>query len=256
MSAQRWIHVDGAYNVRDLGGYPTAGGRTTRWRAFVRADCLDKLTTSAVHSLIEYGIGAVVDLRRTRETIDRPSAFANAKNVAYRHVNVIGDTELPGYGGSETDEGPTPEWISGTYRVLIDDRQEAIAAALTTLGASASSGQTVMFNCAAGTDRTGIIAALLLGIAGVSPDTIAQDYALSDKGLRQRFLAEGIPDGYHRLTQDDLARDREPDVLAPERAMALTISHLNDEYGGIESYVRHIGLGAEQIARLKTALLA
>lgn len=256
MSAQRWIHVDAAYNVRDLGGYPTADGRTTRWRAFVRADCLDKLTKSAVHSLIKYGIGTVVDLRRTRETVDRPSAFANAKNVAYRHVNVIGDTELPGYGGSEPNAGPTPEWISGTYRVLIDDRQEAIAEALTTLGASASSGQTVLFNCAAGTDRTGILAALLLGIAGVHIDTIAKDYALSDKGLRRRFLVEGIPDGYDRLTQEDLAHDKEPDVLAPERAMHLTISHINDEYGGIESYVRRIGLGAKQIARLKTALLA
>lgn len=255
MNTQRWVHIDGAYNVRDLGGYRTADGRTTRWRAFVRADCLDKLPQSAARSLIEYGIGTVVDLRRTRETVDRPSVFAKAKNVAYRHVNMIGDTELSGYGGYQPDEGPTPEWIAGTYRVLLDARQGAIAETLITLGNRASSNKAVLFNCAAGTDRTGILAALLLGIAGVPPDIIAQDYALSDKGLRNRFRAEGIPDGYDRLTPGDLLHDKTPDILAPERAMDLTLSYLDEAYCGIEPYVRRIGVSAEQTAQLKTALL-
>ena len=242
MSDSRWLDVPGAYNVRDLGGYRTADGKTTRWRAFLRADSLHNLSESTKNGLIEYGVRTVIDLRRTKETVDTPNALADMDDIQYFHLNMIGDTNPPGYIAPPPDEWTTPELTSNIYRVLLDQRQDVISETLVTL--ANSKGHTAIYHCAAGTDRTGIISALLLGLAGVPADTIVKDYALSAHGLRLRLLDEGIPD---YLADQDFTQEEPPEILAPPEAMERTLQHLSDEYGGVESYVRHIGLTDAQI---------
>ena len=249
MSDSRWLDVPGAYNVRDLGGYRTADGRTTRWRAFLRADSLHNLSESTKSALIEYGVRTVIDLRRTRETVDTPNALADMDDIQYFHLNMIGDTNPPGYIAPPPDEWTTPELTSDIYRVLLDQRQEVISETLVTL--ANSKGHTAIYHCAAGTDRTGIISALLLGLAGVPADTIAKDYALSAHGLRLRVLDDGIPD---YLADQDFTQEEPPEILAPPEAMERTLQHLGDQYGGIESYVRHIGLIDAQINDIRNML--
>ena len=111
-----------------------------------------------------------------------------------------------------------------------------------------SAGHTAIFHCTAGTDRTGIITALLLGLVGVPDNTIVEDYALSAQGLRRRFLDEGVPE---YLTGKDL---NSPLLLAPPIAMERTLQHLRDQYGGVESYVQHIGLTDTQIDDIRNIL--
>ena len=245
----RVLDVEGAYNVRDLGGYRTADGRTTRWRAFLRADSLHNLSESTKSALIEYGVRTVIDLRRTNETVDTPNALADMDDIQYFHLNMIGDTNPPGYIAPPPDEWTTPELTSDIYRVLLDQRQEVISETLVTL--ANSKGHTAIYHCAAGTDRTGIISALLLGLADVPNETIIADYALSAHGLRNKLLAEGIPD---YLASQDFTLDDPPVLLAPPLAMERTLRHLNDQYGGIEPYVLHIGLTNPQIADIRNKL--
>ena len=133
--------------------------------------------------------------------------------------------------------------------MLLDQRQEVISETLVAL--ANSKGHTAIYHCAAGTDRTGIISALLLGLAGVPADTIAKDYALSAHGLRRRYLAEGIPES---LAGKDFSLEEPPEFLAPPLAMERTLQHLSDKYGGIESYVRHIGLTDAQINDIRNML--
>ena len=249
MSDSRWLNVPGAYNVRDLGGYRTADGKTTRWRAFLRADSLHNLSESTKNGLIEYGVRTVIDLRRTRETVDTPNALADMDDIQYFHLNMIGDTNPPGYIAPPPDEWTTPELTSNIYRVLLDQRQDVISETLVTL--ANSKGHTAVYHCAAGTDRTGIISALLLGLAGVPADTIVDDYALSAHGLRLRVLDEGIPD---YLADRDFTQEEPPEILAPPEAMERTLQHLSDKYGGIEPYVRHIGLTDAQINDIRNML--
>ena len=249
MSDSRWLDVPGAYNVRDLGGYLTTDGKTTRWRAFLRADSLHNLSESTKSALIEYGVRTVIDLRRTNETVDTPNALADMDDTQYFHLNMIGDTNPPGYIAPPPDEWTTPELTSDIYRVLLDQRQEVISETLVAL--ANSKGHTAIYHCAAGTDRTGIISALLLGLAGVQADTIVDDYALSAHGLRRWILAEGIPDS---LVGKDFNLDEPPQFLAPPEAMERTLQHLGDQYGGIESYVRHIGLTDAQINDIRNML--
>ena len=249
MSDSRWLNVPGAYNVRDLGGYRTADGKTTRWRAFLRADSLHNLSDSTKTGLIEYGVRTVIDLRRTRETVDTPNALADMDDIQYFHLNMIGDTNPPGYIAPPPDEWTTPELTSNIYRVLLDQRQDVISETLVAL--ANSKGHTAVYHCAAGTDRTGIISALLLGLAGVPADTIVNDYALSAHGLRLRVLDEGIPD---YLADQDFTQEEPPEILAPPEAMERTLQHLSDKYGGIEPYVRHIGLTDAQINDIRNML--
>ena len=249
MSDSRWLTVPGAYNVRDLGGYLTTDGKTTRWRAFLRADSLHNLSETTKTGLIEYGVRTVIDLRRTKETVDTPNALADMDDIQYFHLNMIGDTNPPGYIAPPPDEWTTPESTANIYRVLLDQRQDVISETLVTL--AESKGHTAIYHCAAGTDRTGIISALLLGLAGVPDETIVDDYALSAHGLRRWILAEGIPDS---LVGKDFNLDEPPQFLAPPEAMERTLQHLGDQYGGIESYVRHIGLIDAQINDIRNML--
>ena len=245
----RWLDVPGAYNVRDLGGCPTADGKTTRYRAFLRADGLHNLTESAKVDLIEYGVCTVIDLRRTFETVERPNALAGMDGVEFFHLNMIGDTNPPGYIPPPQDEWTTPEATAEIYRVLLDERQDVISETLVALANSKD--HTAIYHCAAGTDRTGIISALLLGLAGVPADTIIADYALSAHGLRRWVLAEGIPD---YLADQDFTLEEPPEILAPPSAMERTLRHLSDKYGGIEPYVRHTGLTDAHIAEIRNML--
>ena len=249
MSDTRWLNVPSAYNVRDLGGYRTADGKTTRWRAFLRADSLHNLSESTRNGLIKYGVRTVIDLRRTIQTVETPNALAGMDGVEYVHLNMIGDTNPPWHDSPPPGDLPTAAWTAHTYILLLDKRKGVISETLVKLANSKR--HTAMYHCAAGTDRTGIISALLLGLADVSDSTIVDDYALSAHGLRRRYLAEGIPDS---LAHVDFSLEEPPELLAPPLAMERTLKHLNDEYGGIESYVRHIGLTDAQVSDIRNKL--
>ncbi len=249
MQDRRWLDVPGAYNVRDLGGYPTVDGRTTRWQAFLRADSLHDLSDSARTGLIDYGVRTAIDLRRTNETVETPNVLAGMEGVEYVHVNMIGDTNPPGYDSPPSGDSSIATWTANTYCVLLDQRQGAIAETLVRLANSV--GHVAIYHCAAGTDRTGIISALLLGLADVHDSTIVDDYALCAHGLKRRYLTEGIPES---LDERDFTHEEPPQFLAPPGAMVKTLKHLDDQYGGIESYVRHIGLTDTHIADIRTML--
>ena len=79
----RWhLHIEGAYNVRDLGGYATSDGRRTRWGVFLRADSLHRLPLRSQAALIDYGIRTVIDLRRSREIQSDPNVFFASSDVS------------------------------------------------------------------------------------------------------------------------------------------------------------------------------
>ena len=87
----RYLEVEGAYNVRDLGGYETVDGRRTRWGTFVRADGLYNLPPTSQAALIDYGIRTVIDLRSTAEVLEQPNVFARSPGVSYLHHDMAGD---------------------------------------------------------------------------------------------------------------------------------------------------------------------
>ena len=234
----RHLELEGAHNVRDLGGYRMQDGRQTRWKRFLRADNLHQLTSASQDALIEYGVRTVIDLRRTQETIDTPNVFADSSRVAYHHHNMIGDTPLPGV----PEEGEATRRIADTYCIFLDDCKDQTGEILATLAAPGA--LPALYHCASGKDRTGLISALILGLAGVPEETIAQDYGLSARYLVGRESLPSIS------TWEDFQRE-----YCPPDTMLITLQHLEQSYGGVEGYMRSIGLQEEQIDSLRTAIV-
>jgi protein-tyrosine phosphatase len=165
--------------LRDVGGYTTADGREVRWRTILRADSLHRLSLPAQQELLAYGVRTVLDLRRDIEVEHWPNVFANSPRVRYARVDLA-----PLGGVTEITESP----LESIYRAILDHRQKEIAAALQILREGGCFPAVIHWT--AGKDRTGLIIALLLGLAGVDHETIARDYALSSEFLGPPYFQE------------------------------------------------------------------
>ncbi len=232
--SERSIPLEGMYNVRDLGGLPTAGGRLTRRGVLLRADSPHRLTPAGQQRLLDAGVRTVIDLRYDHDIVDEPDPFATCATVAYIHhplyVKVGGD---------------------GLYQSLedlccrvLDHHQEAVAQVLHLLVAPGT--HPALVHCTSGKDRTGIIVALTLAAAGVLDDAIVEDFAASAANL--------LPDRpvhVERLTGRGFTPERIAwFVESPPAAMAGMLRHLRDRYGGIAPYLTGIGFGPEAQAAL------
>ena len=184
MQPSRHIDIKGADNVRDLGGYPTLDGRQTRWRTFLRSDGMGRLTPRSQERLVQYGVRTVIDLRRTWEVRSAPNVFADSIRLRYHHQNMLGDDPFV---QTEVDAEATGR-LGALYGLWLDRVQGQVGKTLATL--VSPSGPPAVFHCSAGKDRTGIISALLLSLAGVPSDTIASDYALTAPHLFDADVSE------------------------------------------------------------------
>ena len=245
LDAGKRLEIEGAYNIRDIGGYPTEAGRQTRSRMFLRADDLSKLPASSQAALIDYGVRTVIDLRKSDEVERSPDVFARSSDVAYHNINMNGDSEE-----SENPESADPlEWMPHTYASWLDLRQPQIRNILSILADPAA--RPALYHCAGGKDRTGVISALLLSLAGVSAETIAEDYALTGRYLWDRFVATQSSEVLARIeTWEQYQR-----AACPPGVMLKVLDHLDERYGGVEAYCRATGLTNDQITSLRNALV-
>jgi len=240
----RRLDIPGAFNVRDLGGYPTRSGNVTAWRALLRAGCLHNATPGGPGGLLNYGVRAIIVLRSPREIAKSPAPLEIRDAVTYHHIPVVEDAALPG----TTDT--IPEDLAALYRIFLDGSQPAMLRIFAAM-ASASRG-TILFNCTAGKDRTGVVAALLLGLADVERASIASDYSESAHNLEPLFASirlslQAAPPVERILFERLLGSDK--------HMMALTLAYLDDRYGGAETYLRQIGLEDAQVLRIKSRLI-
>ena len=91
LDSRRHMQLASIQNLRDLGGYVTTDGRTTRWRTFMRSAGMSQLTRADQRAMLDNGVGAVVDLRSSQDIQDAPNPFADLDHVAYHHHDLWGD---------------------------------------------------------------------------------------------------------------------------------------------------------------------
>ena len=164
----RRILLCGMENLRDLGGYPLAGRgseRFTRWGSLYRGDLPKQVTQADRQHLRELGITTVVDLRSKEEIERKPDPLAQEPGIRYLHCPLAGDGRVP-----------APDEVPLSYMEMADGTGQMAGA----LRAIAEAPQAVLFHCTAGKDRTGVVAALLLWLAGVS------EAVSGDAGCRRR----------------------------------------------------------------------
>ena len=237
----RHLPLEGTHNFRDLGGYPTRNGGSTRWRTVFRSDSLHALTPAGQQALRRLGVRKQVDLRAHAEVDNYPSVFAGATDLTYAHLPLAID------GGKDIPRATTLEELNVK---LLDHAGESLARIL---AAFAEPGALpVVVNCVAGKDRTGLVVALLLDLAGVDRDTIVDDYVLTAKHA-QVLLAELIEIGVGTYGRDreDVARLMQ---VRPE-VMRGTIDHLHKQHGGAERYTQRIGMPKGTVDAIREALV-
>lgn len=235
---QRLLRFPELLNARELGGYPTLDGAMTRWRSLLRADDLVQLTAEGLQALADYGVRTVIDLRWPGEVAARPHPLARSSRhgVRYHQVSLLAGNELEWAGlAGECQKEMWKCAVLEHTRPQLKDVLQLIADA---------ADEPLLFHCVAGKDRTGLIAALLLALADVVPDAIAEDYAASTARLADAYVVR-----YSNLERAEILEA----VRCPEQGVHNMLEYLA-QYGGAAGYLGAIGLGDATIARLRARL--
>ena len=248
VSTRRHIPLAACFNLRDLGGYSGHGGRVVRWATVYRADGLHRLPAEECAELADLGIRMVVDLRTPAELETSPSFCHDGIEVL--HLPVLRETWGPAGTTVGLDDDPV-EFLGARYMEMAEEGASAIAATLELIASEAR--RPLVFHCAAGKDRTGITAAVLLGLLGVADDVILDDYELTSALYTPRRIAELAED----LRRHSVPEDRVRWLLEARRpVLAKALRHLHHRWGGFDNYaVDRLGLPDGHPDRLRSVLL-
>jgi protein-tyrosine phosphatase len=254
-----WIDLEGAVNVRDLGGLPTVdGGQTARGR-LLRADNLQELTPSDVAALVrDVGVSTVVDLRSSNELkSEGPAPLDAVPQVRHAHHPVLPErgtnTEMIAAAlatKAEQDRSRYPaDPTCGHYLGYLEDRPDQVTGALRSVAHAEGA---AIVHCAAGKDRTGVLIALALTVAGVTPQAVVADYVLSaERGdaIAARLLRSPT------YAQDIASKPAAAHLVRAE-TMAAFLEQMDARYGGTRRWLAGHGLSEEDLRLLRVKLRA
>ena len=203
----------------------------------MRSDSMAHLTPVGRAAMVAYGVTMVIDLRTDAELQSAPNPCADTAGLAYRHLPLVDDSGMVALG--ELAE------MFERYLWMLDGRPEAFRAIFETVAAADGA---VVFHCFAGKDRTGLVAALLLGAAGVPNEAIAADFAETDAQLAVRYeewLAAAAPERRSEMRQDFRC--------PPERILGV-MDHIQKRWGGVQGYMEATGMTPATVDRLRAKL--
>ena len=244
----RRIALERAFNFRDLGGYAAETGHTVRWARVYRADGIHRIEGADLARVAALGIRTVLDLRTRGELTDHGRVQTEAMNASYHHLPLLEQVWERDVLVAEMD---AVEFLAGRYLEMLDQGASSVISALHTIADADC--LPLVFHCSAGKDRTGVLAAVLLSVLGVSDDDIAADYALSRAAMRE--MAEWVrterPESYETMAAQPPAF-----LDAPPLAMRRFLARARTTYGSLTEYVIGSGLGAGGVAALQTTLLS
>ena len=240
----RTLIWDGLENVRDLGGLATEDGSQTRYGAIVRADNVRRLRDA--RTLVDYGVTRVVDLRFPAE---RDEDVLDALPVEVVHVSLLGewDDDYRTALEARMSTDPPAEYLRWSYLDFTERFRPNFGVAVGLI-ADAPPG-VVCVHCVGGRDRTGLISALVLRLAGVSVSDIGRDYAESEKRLAEshaRWVAAAA-DERERAYRLVFAH-------APAIVMEQVLDAVEAAHGSVHDYLAGSGVAGPALDRLRARL--
>ena len=252
-----WIDLEGAVNVRDLGGLPVSdGGRIVAHR-LLRSDNLQELTASDINRLVrDIGVTTIVDLRSTAElTSEGPAPLDSVAGVRHAHhpvlpeqgaaTDAVADVLLT---RADRDRSSYPaDPVVGHYLGYLDDRPDQVVAALRSITSSAGA---ALVHCAAGKDRTGVVVALALTAVGVRAEAVVADYAATAE------RTEAILDRLRRsptYAADINSKDSRAHQPRAE-TMAAFLAQVDARHGGVTPWLSKHGFGPGDLSLLQARL--
>lgn len=232
------LPLESARNIREMGGYPAADGRTTRRGLFLRGDGISNLTEQDCERLYGYGVRMVLDLRCRSEWQGQNLPLLGYRDILYGSLPMLDDVIV------EPSIEDFPESLGIQYIRMLEQYKKKIRAIFLCL--ASENEDCVLFHCTAGKDRTGVVAMLLLMLAGTPEEFIVADYVKTDQYVRNMMdarmeeLAEmGIHYPEHVFRTD-------PDNIR------LAMRHIHENYGDSKGYLRACDVREEAIERLMT----
>lgn len=228
----RRIPLDGVFNCRDLGGYPCADGKVTQFRRFIRCGIPFGPMGPDRARLAEIPVKTVIDLRGNGEAKVAPSAYTTEPDIVYHHYTLL---EInPAYVDKVESQ---PLWESYVYSLT--EHKENMAEVFRAIAAAPEGA--ILFHCALGKDRTGVVAAMLLSLAGVDRLDIIADYQISNTYL-QPMLRTMVEDGNEIFDEE-----KNPHLKSDPDTMDKFCTYLEEECGGVRAYLKSIGVTDEEL---------
>jgi protein-tyrosine phosphatase len=250
----RALPLEGAFNLRDLGGYATENGGRVKKGVLYRSGTMAWLTPEDERHLADLGIATVCDLRRPGERAAEPTRWCEPAGVHYwsrdyaETSGVLGDVLR----NTEATPAAMHAALVSVYRAIPVDH----APSYRVMFARLLDGHVpLLFNCAAGKDRTGVAAALILHALGVPRDTIYEDYLLTNSHADFSRYLNGRQSAIVKMAQ------RAPDVIAPLFAadadyLDAMFDTLDRDHGGIDAYLEQmLSIDAAARDRLRDLLV-
>jgi protein-tyrosine phosphatase len=239
MTDPRFLELVGANNVRDLGGLPTADGRTVRPGRILRSDFLVRLDPADERQLIgELGLQRVIDLRTVAEVERFPGPWEDLGVDVVRAALPLD----PAFVANAATE------MTGLYLTFAAPPAGALASAVEAL--LDVDRHPVLVHCAAGKDRTGVLVALALELLGVEHEVIGLDYSLTRERMPQVIARlEVEADRKRSSTLPEVMYGADPVTI--ERFLAA----VDERFGGARGWAAEVGIDAAAIERFRAAML-
>lgn len=216
-------------NTRDLGGYITRDGKQTRYDSILRSDVQNHPSEEDFEYLKSKNIITIIDMRGQKDVDRKPSGFAGRSDFEYHNLQISEGSGVP----------ESVEAVPASYMGIAKAK-----AMLEVFKCIANAKTGVMFNCTAGKDRTGVVAAILLLHAGVSDKDIIDDYVLTKEYGKERL--ELVHKNFPELDMN---------IVTPcEMFMEEFLKLFRAEYGDTSTYFKIIGLNEVEIKALANKL--
>lgn len=251
----RRLMTKNLYNARDLGGFPTRDGKTTKFSVFVRSEAPVGLGEYDLTYLKDYGVTASMDFRGTMEAQARPSDLSTL--MPYHHKPLFNEAAMAGSAPMDK-KAQKPHGMKDWGTEYISMAEEARDWAKEVLTIAAENPGVLLYHCTTGKDRTGLMTCYLLSIAGVDVPDIVADYCVSQVFLEPVY--EKMRSGKLQLGPpppgQEGALKMEPQFFeTPPRAMMTLITYLTETYGGVVHYLQKIGVSQDIMDKIRAKFL-
>lgn len=240
---KRRIIFKGPMNFRDLGGYKTKDGRVIKWRRVFRSDSHHTMTPEdVIYALDSLRIASVIDLRGEDEIKRMGKSPLTNDKARYYHLPFL-NAKIP---PAQHDPRVAPD-MARHYGHIMVGASENIASAVKYLATDEE--HPAVFHCYGGKDRTGTLAAVILGSLGVSEEDIIEDYAISEGYLQPLFArAETNKEmGTTAVSAGLLSSNPE--------TMERLLKWVRMKYRDMPSYLQSIGVPPATLDRLRDLML-